>query len=80
MAPDREKWMEERSDPICLAVASNRWYMGGTPRKKVHGRRFWEVRIIAWSNLGNIAMVAPMRRPARKPIVKPKAWNRGRTQ
>ena len=42
--------------------------MGGTPRKKVHGRRRCAARTMAVSNLGNMAIVAPRRRPATWPL------------
>ena len=80
MAPHRENFMDVRSASISSAVRSSRSYMGVTPRKKVHGRRFWEVRTMVVSNLGNSARVAPRRMPARKLAPNPKAWKRGRTQ
>ena len=72
--------MEDRSTSVPSAAASRRSYMGGTPRKNVQGSRRWAARTSAVSNFGNMATVAPMRSPARKPIVKPKAWKRGRMQ
>ena len=54
--------------------------MGGTPRKNVQGRRRWAASTSVVSNFGNMAMVAPRRRPVRKLAVKPKAWKRGRMQ
>ena len=72
--------MEDRSASVPSAAARRRSYMGGTPRKNVQGRRRWAASTSVVSNFGNMAMVAPRRRPARKLAVKPKAWKRGRMQ
>ena len=39
IAPESEKWIEDKSAFVPSAAASRRSYMGGTPRKNVHGRR-----------------------------------------
>lgn len=74
MAPATEYRMDERSVPVSLARARMRSNMGGTPTKKVTGRRLCASRAICASNFGSNTWVAALRTDAHRKKVRPKAW------
>ena len=74
IAPATEYRIDDRSAPVSFARAKMRSNMGGTPTKKVTGRRACASRAICASNLGSSTWVAALRTAAHRKNVRPKAW------
>ena len=65
---------------VCVASRRILSNIGGTPTKKVIGRRLCASRAIFASNFGSRTWVAALRTEAHRKNVRPKAWKYGRSE
>ncbi len=60
IAPEIANRTERRSAPRSRAASASAWYIGGTPGRKVAGRRAMASSACCASKRGNSTRVAPM--------------------